>query len=878
MRFRLTPLLVTAALVASCQPAPAPVPAPSPTPPPSAGRGGAPAAPAPAPDTARPAPGGGGGGGGGGRGAQGGGAAGANAEPNPQPYNTVVRGAGLVTKNGLFKTHRIGARLLYEIPRGELGKDLLLVTQIKKTTEGQGYGGQALGNRVVRWERKDHRVLFKSISYQIRADSTDPIFRAVDDANYNAILAAFSVEAYGPDSAPVIDVTRLYTAPPTEISVTSRFAGQVDATRTFFERVATYPQNIETEATITLTNNPAGRGGAAAAPAGGRGAAAALAPSASFLLHWSMYKLPEKPMMPRLLDWRVGYFSTSQLDFSRPEQRSTSRTYITRYRLECSSQRDGNLCVPIKPIAYYVDPSTPRWLVPWVKKAINDWQPAFEAAGFKNGIVARDAPTPAEDPDWSAEDARYAVIRWLPSTTENAVGPHIHDPRSGEIIEADLQIYHNVMNLNRDWYWTQAGALDPRARKLPLPDSLQGRLMEYVIAHEIGHSLGFQHNMKSSGTYAADSIRNKDFVRRMGHTATLMDYSRFNYVAQPEDGIALADLIPRIGPYDIWAVKWGYSPIAGARTPDDERKTLDEWAREQDSKPYLRFSTHDAEGSDPRDNTEAVGDADAVKSTGFGIRNIKRLVPMLVPATSDALKDDADLEELFGRLVGQWATELRHVAVIVGGSETQEKYGSQPGPRFTPVSAARQKDAVRFLNENAFATPAFFLRKEILDRIGPAGTIQRVSAAQRGVLTQLLNDARMARLVEYEAGAENPAGVYPLAVFLADVRQGLWGELGGGSVKIDAYRRALQHAYVDIIRPKINPPAAAAAAAPAGGGGRGGAAPLTSQDSRAMLRAELRTLDGQLAAAAGKASDAMTRAHIADVRNEIDEILRPKKD
>jgi hypothetical protein len=880
-RSRFTLPLAVAALALSCQPAPAPAPAPSPTVAPAGGGRGA-GAPAPAPDTTRPAPvpAGGGGGGGGGRG--GGGAAGQAAEPNPQPYGSVVRGAGLTTKTGLFKTHRIGARLLYEIPRSELGKDLLLVTQIKKTTVGEGYGGQALGNRVVRWDRKDNRVLLKSVSYQIRADSTDPIFRAVDDANYNPILAAFNVESYGPDSAPVIDVSRLYTNPPTEMSVLSRYGGagvSLDATRSFFERIGTYPQNIETEATLTLTSAAGGRagGGGAPAPGGGRGATPALPPSATFLIHWSMYKLPEKPMMPRLLDWRVGYFSTSTIDFSRPEQRSETRSYITRYRLECSSERDGNLCIPVKPIVYYVDPATPKWLVPWVKRAITDWQPAFEAAGFKNGIIAKEAPSPAEDPDWAAEDARYSVIRWLPSTTENAVGPHVHDPRSGEIIEADLQIYHNVMNLTRDWYWTQVGALDARARRLPLPDSLQGRLMEYVIAHEIGHSIGFQHNMKSSATYPADSIHNKDFVHRMGHTATLMDYSRFNYVAQPEDGIALEDLIPRIGPYDIWAVKWGYSPIPNAKSPDDERRTLDEWAREQDSKPWLRFSTHDAQGSDPRDNTEAVGDADAVKSTGLGIKNIKRLVPMLMPATTSALKDDADLEELYGRLVGQWATELRHVAVIVGGAETQEKYGSQPGPRFTAVSAARQKEAVKFLNENAFTTPSFFLKRDILDRVGPDGAIARISNAQRGVLNLLLNDARMARLVEFEAEAENPAAAYSLPVYLADVRGGIWGELGAGTVKIDAFRRALQHDYIDIVKNKVNPPAAAAAAAPGGGGGRGGAAPLTSPDSRALLRAELKTLDGQLAVAAGKASDAMTRAHIADIRHEIDDALNPRK-
>jgi hypothetical protein len=859
-QYRLIPLAI-AAIVAGCQQAATPAPAPAPTPAPmNAGRPGTPS------DTNAPRPQGGGGAAGGGGGA-------ATAEPNPRPYNTVVRGANLTTKAGLFKTHRIGARVLYEIPRHELDKDLLLVTQIAKTTIGQGYGGQALGNRVVRWELKNNRVLFKSVSYQISADSTDPVYRAVEAANYDAILAAFNVEAYGPDSAPVIDVSRLYTNPPADINVTSRYAGQIDPARTFIERVATYPTNIETEATITLTNQPGRAGGGGGAPAG-FGAAPTLPPSASFLVHWSMVKLPEKPMMPRLMDNRVGFFSTSTIDFSRPVQKAETRTFITRYRLECSDRMEGNLCYPKKPIAYYVDPATPAWLNPWVKKAIESWQPAFEAAGFKNGIVAKDAPTLAEDPDWSPEDARYSVIMWLPSTTENAVGPHVHDPRSGEIMNADLQIYHNVMALTSGWYWTQAGAVDPRAKTLPLPDSLQGRLMEYVIAHEIGHSIGYQHNMKASAMYPADSIHNKDFVRRMGHTSTLMDYSRFNYVAQPEDNIALDDLIPRIGPYDIWATHWGYAPILGAKTPDDERKTLDEWARIQDTKPWLRFTTADDEGSDPANNTEAVGDADAVKSTALGIKNIKRLVQMLEPATIKPTESNALLEEMYGRLLSQWSTELRHVAVIVGGSDTQEKYGSQSGARFTPVASARQREAVKFLNDNAFATPSYLLPKDVLARIEPEGAITRINTAQRGILSLLLNDARMARLVEYEALDKD---AYPLAAFLSDVQNGLFSELNGGTVKIDAFRRRLQNSYLDLVNSKLNPaPVAAGAGGRAGGAGFG---PRTepSPDSKSLLRAELKTLDGQLAGAAGKAGDAVTRAHIASARHTIDEMLNPKK-
>ena len=853
-------IALSAALVASCSQAPAPAPAPAPARAP--GAAGAPAAGPARPDTTRPA------------GAPAGfpGLPGAASEPAPRPYATVIRG-DVKTKAGLFKTHRIGGRLYYEIPKAELGKDMLLVTQIAKTNEGNGYGGQALDNRVVRWERKDNRVLLKAANFTIIADPSTSVARAVDAANYDVILGAFNVEAYGPDSTPVIEVTRLFTSPPTEISVLKRYRGQLDAARSFFERVATFPTNIETEATLTInatptpTPNPFGGG----APGGALGAPPQ---SESYLVHWSMVKLPEKPMMPRLCDSRVGYFRTQSVDFSRPEQRSQERCFITRYRLE---KKDPSAAVsePVKPIVYYVDPATPEWLKPWVKKAIESWQPAFEAAGFKNGIIAKEAPSAAEDPDWSAEDARYSVIRWLPSTIENAVGPHVHDPRSGEIIEADLQIYHNVMNLNRDWYWTQAGALDPRARKLPFPDSLQGRLMQYVIAHEIGHSLGFPHNMKASSLYPLDSVRSKTWVHRNSHTPTIMDYSRFNYVAQPEDGIALADLIPFQGPYDTFVTHWGYAPIPGAKTPDEERPTLDQWAREQDKTPWLRFSTTDDFGADPGNNTEAVGDADAVKATTLGIKNIKRLMPMVAAAVNDPLEDNSDLKELYGRLIGQWSTELRHVAVIVGAAETQEKYGDQPGPRFTPVSAARQREAVKFLNENAFKTPAFFLDQAILRRIEPEGSVARVNQAQRGLITLLMNDDRMARLTEFEAMGK-PGESYPLPEMLADVRGGIFGELNSGSVNIDVYRRTLQRSYVEAVKSKLT-----ATPTPRVSFGQTGQLsllpPRPTTDVRGLLRAELRTLDAQVKAATGKAGNTVTRAHLADLHTEIDDILNPKK-
>lgn len=812
--------------------------------------GKAEAAPPPSPQQAGARPSGGPPGGGPGR-------SGAR-QDGPKAYDEVIT-AEAKTQDGMFKVHEVDGKYYFEIPSAELEQEMLLIGRpVESTLQDPGgfFGGGA--RLIVQWERSGNRVILREKEFDLTADEDDAIWRQVSGFRKGPVLATFDVEAFGPDSAAVVDVSDLFISNIPELGPVEGINRQ----RSWVERTWAFPRNVNVEVTQSGQSRPSGNG--APFP----GARPRRPTSQTARVMFSMMKLPDDPMMPRWHDSRVGFISSRSWDFSRPDNRLEQVRFIHRFRLE-KKDPDAEVSDPVEPIIYWIDPATPDWLKPWIVKGVDAWQEAFEGAGFSNAIFGRIAPTPEEDPDFSLYDARHSVIYWRPSTVANATGGQVVDPRTGEILKGEVNMYHNIMQLQKWWYFIQVGPLDERAQHLPLPDSLMGRLVEYVVTHEIGHSIGFPHNMKASAMYPADSIRSRSFLERMGgHVATLMDYSRFNYVAQPEDSIPPELLIPQVGPYDHFAVRWGYAPIPGATTPDEERPTLDAWARTQDTVPWFRFSTPDAEG-DPENLTEAVGDADAVTSTTYGMMNLERVMDMMLEVAEKPGKDYSELEALYGQAVGQWGRYMGHVAAIIGGAYTQEKYGT--GPRFEPLEKDRQREAMQYLARTAFQVPEMFLDAGILRRIENEGVITRFRNQQNRVLNSLLNQQRLERLQEFEALADRPSDVYTLADLMADLRAGVWGELDDGSVVVNVYRRNLQRAFLQAVDRRLHPteeelnrPATAFRPAPT---------PPWASDVRGVLRAELQDLDRMAERALSRVGNVQTRAHLRDVRTEIARIL-----
>ena len=763
----------------------------------------------------------------------------------PKPYNEVIT-KDAVSDDGLFQVHKIDDKYFFEIPNDLLGRDMLMVSRIAKTASGIGFGGGKTSTLMLRWERYENKILLKIISTQVTADDSLPISEAVKNSNLDPILASFQVEALSKDgNGVVIDASSLLTSDIKPLGLPQRNRTQykvsrMDNDRSYVTRVSSYPENIELRHVKTYL--------AGDSPSSREDGAITIEMSNSMIL------LPAVPMQRRLYDERVGWFARGTTDYGLDVQQSKDVRYLDRWRLEVRDEdmakfRRGELVVPKKQIVYYIDRATPEKWVKAIKDGIEDWQVAFEAAGFKDAIIAKTPPTPEEDPDWSPEDVRYSVVRYLASPIPNANGPHVSDPRSGEILESDINWYHNVMTLLRRWFFVQTSAINPDAQSPEFDDEVMSRLIRFVSSHEVGHTLGLPHNFGSSNAYPVDSLRSAEFTKKMGTAPSLMDYARFNYIAQPEDeGVAL---MPEVGVYDKYSIAWGYRPILDANSPEAELPTLRKWIEDKNGDPLYRYGRQ-GNSNDYTAQSEDLGD-DAMKASDYGIRNLKIIMNNLKKWTYVPGSDYTELEEMYGEVQSQFNRYMGHVGRYVGGVKEDYKTVDQEGAVYTHAPKAKQKEAVKFLNDQLFNTPKWILDNEILNRLQDDGAVTAMKSMQVRTLNSVLEPRKLGRVIENEA--LNGKAAYGMLELFSDVRDGIWSELSAGKT-IDTYRRNLQSGYIDRMETLMKD---------------------TSQsDISSVARAELKTLQARIKAAIPRTSDRMSKIHLEDALEKVNNILDPK--